>query len=339
MKHVVTTAFAAACSAALCFATPAKADIKSGELERAYNKGKKKSFFGKATMRDELTCFFLYSVWSNVNATYHMNLAIADGELAYGFTQIQFNHYALRWSHHSQNSPGFKEAFLSVLDQYENLNFEKEKNQKLLGRLMGQCMVPLGRISIAANDLGRADTFLMRVASQPFKNEYPPYIKNRQAWDAHAAAWRKGDVVEATQIILRSMDGGDTKTFHENEYLVAVKAVTQNGMADKLPTSAYTRAAYMEPETFASLAGYDPADFRPQIVPYKASSSRLGSMAAGTAARNTAESLARDKCERAGGKVFRVNSVPTESYKATETSWRTTYEATAQCQFPPKLGG
>ena len=192
---------------------------------------------------------------------------------------------------------------------------------------------------MTSTELGRAETFLQRVSNQPYQDAYPEWVKNRQAWDNYGTQMRKGNVLGASEIVVANMDSGDTSTFHENEYLAAVEALVDLGQPEKLAQSAYKRAAFMKPEKFATLAGYDPADFRPQFVPYKASSSRLGSMAAGTAARNTAESLVRDKCERAGGKVYRVNSVPTESYKATETTWRTTYEATAQCEFPPKLGG
>lgn len=337
MKRVIFTIAAAASAAIL--ATPAQAQIKSGELEKAYLKGKKKSRVGQQSMREELTCFMHYNALATLGVSYDKNLSAAHGELGYGYASMQFNHYALRWSTHSQGSPGYRETWLSVIDELESRNYERKKQLKKLGEELGQCAVPINRIALTDTELGRVETFLQRVAKQPHENKYPNWVRDRRAWDNYAAQMRKGNVLGASEVMVANMDSGDTSTFHQNDYLAAVETLVDLGMADRLPQSAYKRAAFMKPEKFATLAGYDPADFRPQYVPYKASSSRLGSMAAGTAARNTAENLARTKCENAGGKVYRVNSVPTENAKVTETSWRTTYEATAQCEFPPKLGG
>ncbi|NQX93844.1 MAG: hypothetical protein HRT64_02785 [Erythrobacter sp.] len=337
MNRILFTIAAAAGAAVL--AVPAHAQIKTNELEKAYLKGKKNSRVGQQTMREELRCFIHYTVLAGMATGYPINLAKAHGELGYGYASMQFNHYALRWSQHSQGSPGYRETFLSVLDEVEGRNYEKKKELKRFGTEIGQCAIPINRLVMTSTELGRAETLLQRVGNQPYQDAYPEWVKNRQAWDNYGTQMRKGNVLGASEIVVANMDSGDTSTFHENEYLAAVEALVDLGQPEKLAQSAYKRAAFMKPEKFATLAGYDPADFRPQFVPYKASSSRLGSMAAGTAARNTAESLVRDKCERAGGKVYRVNSVPTESYKATETTWRTTYEATAQCEFPPKLGG
>jgi hypothetical protein len=335
-KRILVAAASAALFAAGA-AAPAQAQIKSDEMERAYLKGKKNAHFGQSTMREELRCFFHYTVWPLVVATYDKNLAVAHGELSYGYSQLMFHHYAVRWSQHAQGSPGFTETWLAVIDVQEKRNFEKKKELRKLGTELGECAVPLNRVSLPAQDQGRAETYLFRLTDQPYQNEYPKWAKNRQAWDDYATAWRTGNVARAAQITINTHQSGDTSTFHDNEYLVAVKALVAIGETGVLPASAYQRAAFMEPETFAQLAGYDVADFRPRMEPFTATSSRLGSMSAGTAARNTAENLAREKCRNAGGKVFRVNSVPTESYKATETTWRTTYEATAQCEFPPKL--
>ena len=71
----------------------------------------------------------------------------------------------------------------------------------------------------------------------------------------------------------------------------------------------------------------------------KGRASYLGSGSQSARARTDAENDAKYKCELAKGKVVRVSSVPVESYQATDTTVRSTYEATAQCQFPPKLGG
>ncbi len=325
--------------ATLCgMPSPALADVKSHELARAYEKGKKNSLVGKASMRDELRCFFHSIVWSRLGATYDINPAVITGELSYGYMQLQFNHYALRWSQYSQTQPqAYRTTWLAVIDKQETRKWEKEKEQKKLAEELGQCAVPLDQLSLTDTELGRAETFLERLTNQPYDNAYPKWVKNRSAWDSYASAWRNGQVLKAAQIAIQTYDGGDTSTFADSEYFVAVNALVEIGSTDLLPSEAYRRAAFMNPERFAVIAGYDPADFRPTIELFKSSSSRLGSQAAGTAARNTAESLARDKCRNAGGKVFRVNSVPTESYKATETSWRTTYEATVQCEFPPKL--
>lgn len=337
MKRILLAIAATAGAAVL--AAPAQAQIKTNELEKAYLKGKKKSRVGQQSMREELTCFMHYNALAMLGVTYDQNLSAAHGELGYGYASMQFNHYALRWSTHSQGSPGYRETWLSVIDELESRNYEKKKQLKKLGEELGQCAVPINQIALTDTELGRVETFLQRVAKQPHQNNYPKWVKDRRAWENYAAQMRKGNVQGASEVMIANMDGGDTSTFHENEYLAAVETLVDLRMADRLPQSAYKRAAFMKPEKFATLAGYDPADFRPQYVPYKASSSRLGTMAAGTAARNTAENLARSKCENAGGKVLRVNSVPTESAKVTDTSWRTTYEATAQCEFPPKLGG
>lgn len=334
MKRAILT-FAAAIGAALLAApAPAMADIKSGELGRAYQKGKKDSLFGKMSMRDELKCFQLYNIWALLGATYDLNLGVADGELGYGHTQIQFGHYALRWSAHAQGSPGYKETFLEVINAYSGVDFEKEKEQKRLATEIGQCAVPLDRIKLPGQDLGRAETFLMRVTNQPYEENYPKYVKDKAAWDAHAAAWRKGDVVSAAKIALASLDGGDEKTLHPNEYLTAVTAIVDNGMADRLPASAYGRAAYRNPDKFARLAGMDPADFKPRIVNITSSLTGAGG---GLAVQYRAEGMARTKCQNQGGRSVRVTSRITSSSSGPGGS--TTYEATAQCEFPPRIGG
>ncbi len=334
MKRAILTIAAATSAAVLAAPTPAMADIKSGELGRAYQKGKKDSLFGTMSMRDELRCFQHWTVMATLGATYDINIAAADGELGYGFSQIQFGHYALRWSEHAQGSPGYRETFLEVIDEVGSVDYEKEKNQKRLATALGQCAVPLDRIRFPGQDLGRAETFLQRVTNQPFEDNYPKYVKDKAAWDAHAAAWRKGDVVAAAKISLAALDGGDEKTFHVNEYMTAVTAIVDNGMADRLPASAYGRAAYRNPDKFAALAGMDPADFKPRIVNIGASLTAKGG---GLAVQNRAEGMARTKCQRQGGRSVRVTSRITQNSSGSDGF--TTYEATAQCEFPARIGG
>lgn len=336
MKHVLLTIAATAAAALLISPAPALADIKSGELGRAYQKGKEDSLVGKMSMRDELNCFHLYTIWAVLTAQYHKNLGVADGELGYGFTQIQFGHYAVRWSEHAQGSPGFKDTFTTLVKANSAVDYQKEKNMKRIATALGQCAVPLDRIRFPANDLGRADSFMMRVANQPYEENYPDYVNDRRVWDAHAAAWRKGDVITAAQIALASLDSGDEDTVHPNEYLTAVTAVVDNGMADRLPASAYGRAAYRNPEKFARLAGMNPADFKPRVVNVNASATAKGG---GLAVQNRAEGMARTKCQRQGGRAVRVTSRVSQSSISPVSGGYSTYEATAQCEFPPRIGG
>lgn len=332
MKRTILTLAAATSAALLAAPTPAMADIKSDELGRAYEKGKKDSLFGKMNMRQELSCFQLYALWATVASQYDINLGVAHGELGYGYAQIQFGHYAVRWSEHAQGSPGYKETFLDVIESYSGIDFEKEKEQKKLASAVGQCAVPLNRIRFPGRDLGRAETFLMRLTNQPYEENYPKYVKDKAAWDQHAAAWRKGDVVSAAKIALNSLDSGDKSTFEPNEYLTALSALVDNGMADRLPASAYGRAAYMQPDKFAALAGMDPADFKPRIVNITSSLTGAGG---GMALQYRAEGMARTKCQNQGGRSVRVTSRITANSSSTNGS--ATYEATSQCEFEPKI--
>lgn len=339
MNTLSTKALTAILGAAM-IASPALADVKTGELNRAYLKGKSNSKFGKQTMYDELMCFQLYNVWSKLTVSYTKNLAMVNGELSNGYSQLQFYHYALRWANHVQaKGNNYDAIWLGIADEIEQTNWLKEKNQKKLGRMLGECVVPLNRVSTipASSDQGRADSWFERNFNQPYKEVYPKWAKDKKAWDTYSAAWRAGNPLIAARTVIANFDKGDKKTFHDNEYLVAVEAVVDIGGADQLPQSAYMRAAYLNPDKFAQLAGYNPADFKPEIRMIKGRGSYLGASSASGRARSAAENDAKYKCELAKGKVVRVSSVPVESYKATETTWRSTYEATAQCEFPPKL--
>ncbi|MEO1044522.1 MAG: hypothetical protein AAFX04_03690 [Pseudomonadota bacterium] len=320
--------------------TAVEAKIKSSDVRKAYLKGKKKSHYGRSDINSDIRCMILYTVWAGMNSgSYDINLAYAHGELGYGYTQYQFHHYGNKFVTEYANGDAWRGIFMSVSQDFASRDMAKDKEVKNMVEEIGRCAVPHGKVEMHPEGLVRAEHFLNAITNQPYEQSYPVWARDRKAWDSYATAMMNGQFVRAVDIASRSLDSGDTSTFDDQEYMVAIDAAVTTGKADQIPQQQFVRAAGRVPARYAGYAGQNAADYRPQMELVKASATSglmSSSSAASNQARSSAERNARDRCTNAGGKVLRVNSVPTNSFKATDTTWRATYEATAQCQFPPK---
>lgn len=333
-KTIKRSAFAiAAAACAALLAAPLQAQIRTGELKKAYLKGKQNSVVGRGNERQDITCFYQWMIYSTVASEYETNLAEVHGELSFGYANLQAVHWVLAVQVYT-NSPTMDATEMAVKRELASRSYDKKKELKKLGRELGRCSVPLGQIQIAKNDFGRTDVFLKKLFKLGSKVTYPRHVKDKKAWDAYAAAWRRGDVIGAANIATQRHDKRDRKTFHDNEFLVAMQAIRGIGRAGQMSKAQLTRAAYMDPDGFATLAGYSPADFKPRVVNYKSTASSLG-----VGARSQAASGANNKCIYQGGEILRTNTRLVSSVKATDTMYRETYEATTKCRFKPKFGG
>ncbi|MEM1132059.1 MAG: hypothetical protein AAGH53_03910 [Pseudomonadota bacterium] len=326
--------------AAVVVPSAVEAKIKSSDVRKAYLKGKKKSHYGHSDIESDIRCLILYTVWAGMNSgTYDINLAYAHGELGYGYTQYQFHHYGNKFVTDYANGNAWRQIFMSVSQDFSSRNMEKDKEVKNMVEEIGRCAVPHGKVVMHPDGLVRAEHFLNAISNQPYQQTYPVWAKDRKAWDSYATAMMNGQFVRAVDIASRSLDGGDNSTFDDQEYMAAIDAAVTTGKANQIPQAQFVRAAGRVPERYAGYAGQDAADYRPQVELVKASATSglmPSASAASNQARGSAERIARDRCRDAGGKVLRVNSVPTNSRKATDTTWRSTYQATAQCQFPSR---
>lgn len=321
-------------------ASQAEASVSTSDMEKSYLKGKKQSLYGRSNLYSDLYCLYAHTIWANTILTYRKNLALAHGELGYGYIQLQYHHYALKAINQHMANPAYRTTMLPIIDGFEKRNFNKDKELKKFAEELGRCAVPHAKVKHSGTILVRAENFWNKLANQPYKQKYPKWVKDKQAWNSYASALMLGDFVKAANLADSLISNGDSSTLSDKEYLVAVDGALATGKTSQLTRTRLMRAAKLNPDKFARLVGMNPSDFKPKVefVEASASSSLAGSMgAADNQARNQAEAAARRQCQNAGGKVLRVSSTPTGSYKATETSYRASATATAQCEFKPKI--